>query len=209
MVQLKNRKMLIRNVARNINVLNLLLSFLTLLFAAYIFLPSLNVKTIFTLPPISKKEVELMEEPHSKLSPSPADYIKISEENLFHPERKIPLPPEKAVEKQLPKPEFVLYGTLITDEIRLAYLEDIKAPRNTLGRGKRQAVMKKGDTISGFTIKEIEPDYIILIRDDETIKLKVTESKKSRSIQTTPQSQEHAPSKAPPPRQRETPRPSR
>ncbi len=201
--------MLLKNLARNVNLLNILLFFLTLSFALYIFIPTLNIKTVLTLPPISKQEPELMEETFSKLPPSPADYIKISEENLFHPERKIPASPEKIAEKQLPKPEFVLYGTLITDELRLAYLEDVKAPRNTPGRGKRQAVMKKGDTISGFTIKEIEPDHIILAREDETLTLKVTESKKSRSVQTTPQTQEHQPSKAAPPRQRETQRPPR
>ncbi len=200
--------MLLRNFARNINILNILLFCLTLLLALYIFIPALNVETIFTLPPISKQEVELMET-YSNPSPPPADYIKISEENLFHPERKIPVPPEKVEEKQLPKPEFVLYGTLITDELRFAYLEDIKSPRNTPGRGKRQAVMKKGDTISGFTIKEIEADHIVMTRGDETLTLKVTESKKSRTIQTTTQTQEPHPTKPAPPRQREVSRPQR
>lgn len=194
--------MLIKNLARNINILNLSLSFIAILFALYIFLPSLSVKAIVTLPPATKQKIEVLEETYKIKTPSPADYVKVSEENLFHPDRKIPAPPEKIAEKQLPKPEFVLYGTLITDELRLAYLEDTKAPRNTPGRGKRQAVMKKGDTISGFTIKEIESDHIIMTRDDETITLKVTESKKSRTIQTTPQTKEQQPPKIPAPRQR-------
>lgn len=201
--------MLLRNWARNINLLNILLFLLTLLFASYVLVPTIQIKTTFKLPSVSKQDLELIEETYSKPSPSPADYIKVSEENLFHPERKIPAPPEKAAEKQLPKPEFVLYGTLITDELRLAYLEDIKSPRNTPGRGKRQAVMKIGDIISGFTIKEIETDHIILTRADETITLKVTESKKSRSAQTIPQTNKTQPSKTTPPRQREISRPTR
>ncbi|MFZ3136940.1 MAG: hypothetical protein WA126_06065 [Thermodesulfovibrionales bacterium] len=91
----------------------------------------------------------------------------ISEENLFHPERRIP--PEKKVEQPLPKPEFVLYGTLITNDTSFAYLEDTKALRNTPGRGKRQITMKKGDTLSGFNLKEINVDNIVMARGEEKI----------------------------------------
>jgi hypothetical protein len=95
----------------------------------------------------------------------------------------------------LPKPEFVLYGTLITDDLRLAYMEDLKAPRNSPGRGKRQTALKKGDTLSGFTLKEIEADRIIMARGEESLTVKVLgdTAKKERSVQTTTQAKEAPP----------------
>ena len=102
----------------------------------------------------------------------------IAEENLFHPERKIPA--EKKVEQALPKPEFVLYGTLITDDIKLAYLEDRKAPYNTPGRGKRQTVLKIGDTMSSFTVKEIDTDKVVMVRGEDRIEVNVIDPAKPK-----------------------------
>jgi len=45
------------------------------------------------------------------------DYAVIPEKNLFHPDRIIPV--EKK-EVTIPRPEFVLYGTLIVDDVRIA-----------------------------------------------------------------------------------------
>ncbi len=73
----------------------------------------------------------------------------ISEQNLFHPERKIP--PEKQQEKAVPKPDLFLYGTLITNDASYAFVEDKKAPYSTAGRGKRQTTLKKGDIWVGMS----------------------------------------------------------
>lgn len=80
----------------------------------------------------------------------------------------------------MPKPEFVLYGTLITNDISFAYLEDTKAPRNTPGRGKRQIAMKKGDTLSGFNLKEINVDSIVMARGEEKITIYVYNTQKPK-----------------------------
>jgi hypothetical protein len=104
----------------------------------------------------------------------------IADDNLFHPERLIPA--GKFDDQPLEQPEFVLYGTLITDGVRVAYLEDLKSPRSTEGRGRRQEVVKIGDTLSGFTLKEIHQDKVIMERGQDTmvVDLLDSSSKKAR-----------------------------
>jgi hypothetical protein len=107
--------------------------------------------------------------------PSPADYSVVAENNLFHPDRRIP--PDKKEEKELPKPELALYGTVISADVSIAYVDDKKAPYTTPGRGKRLRVMKKGDVISGFVLKEIEPNKITLVRNEEVMTVNLDTTK--------------------------------
>jgi hypothetical protein len=158
---------------KNINLLNIILIAAILSIASYVILPLLNMSVKFT--PATPKQISLPkgEETAQSQIPSPSDYLIVAEQNLFHPERKIP--PEKKEEQPLPKPEFVLYGTLITDDVSIAYLEDKKSPRTTPGRGRRQTALKKGDTMSGYTLKEIDPDKIVMVKGEETLIVKVIE----------------------------------
>jgi hypothetical protein len=177
---------------RNINLFNVLLLSISVTFAVYTLFPLLDVQVKYTLPP-AKKISEGGEMTESPAILSLAEYANIAEENLFHPERKIPV--EKVEQKPLPKPEFVLYGTLITDDLQMAYLEDLKAPFTTPGRGKRQAALRKGDSLSGYTLKEIEEEKIVMARGEESIvvhlndpnKLKTREVQASSSVQGTQQ----------------------
>lgn len=189
--------MQIKRPIRNINMLNVALLTGALFFAFYIFFPALDITSGFKLPSI-KKTVAIKEEISAESRiPLITEYTKIPEENLFHPERKIPVAIKPGQqEPPLPKPEFVLYGTLITDDLRLAYIEDLKAPRNSPGRGKRQTALKKGDTLSGFTLKEIEADQIVMARGEESIAVKVL-GNKARSVQSTPQAKEAPPAQKP------------
>jgi hypothetical protein len=181
---------------RNINLLNIILIVSAFLLADYVVLPLLNAKIKY-IPATSKKVFTVKkEEAALGQTPSPSDFTIIADQNLFHPERKIP--PEKKEEAPLPKPEFVLYGTLITDNVSFAYLEDKKSPRSTPGRGKRQTALKKGDTMSGFTLKEIDHDKIVMVKGEETLIVKVIDSsiKKDREISsavTTPTGQVQPP----------------
>ncbi len=188
---------------RNFSVLNLILLLITALFIFYIFLPRLEVHIQYKLPkakaPQEKEKVEMRS---GERTPLITDYAIVAEKNLFNPKREIPVEKKSAEEQSLSKPEFLLYGTLISGDVKLAYLEDLKAPRNTPGRGRRQIALKIGDTLSGFTLKEIHPDYIVMTRGDETIKIRVleNENKKQRNIHTTPKS-------TAPPAARPAPRP--
>jgi hypothetical protein len=163
-----------KTIIRNINVLNILLISVIIMSISYSLLPLLDIKVKYTLP-VTKKISEAKEEKAIQTqAPSTAEYTMIAEENLFHPERKIPV--EKKEEQPLPKPEFVLYGTLITDDISLAYLEDLKAPQSTPGRGKRQTALRKGDTMSGYTLKEIGPENIVMVRGEEKMIVNLNDS---------------------------------
>lgn len=145
----------------------------------FMVMPLFRMKMKYTLPAGKTKPVQMEEATTEKgQSPSPLDYVIIGEANLFHPERKIP--PEKKEEKALPKPELVLYGTIIDDKLSIAYVEDKKNQKTTPGRGKRQTAAKKGDVFSGFILKEIEADKIVLTRGEESMTVFLTEAGKQR-----------------------------
>ena len=166
-LRVRKREMRFKTIIRNINLLNMILILVLGSFAAYRISPLLAVKMKYALPPAKKMEAKSEGKASQPQIPSITEYAVISEQNLFHPERRIP--PEKKEEAVLPKPDFVLYGTLISDDVKLAYLEDLKAPRSTAGRGKRLTSMKKGDSMSGFTLKEIETEKVVMARGEEQI----------------------------------------
>lgn len=180
-------------IFRNINLLNIMLITAIIILANYTVLPMFNMSIKYTLPAGKKTIGDNEEKPADSHIPSPADYTMIAEENLFHPERKIPA--EKKDDQALPKPDFVLYGTLITDDIRLAYLEDLKAPHSTQGRGRRQTVLRLGDSMSGFTVKEIETEKVVMVRGEENMVVKIIDpaAKKERGVQITPQPKNASP----------------
>jgi hypothetical protein len=187
----------LRPVLKNINLLNIFLLVIVLVFALRVFMPAIYQDVRYPLPPAKiRSEVEQDALLQQKM-PSLSDYMIISEENLFHPERKIPV--EKKAEQPLPKPEFVLYGTLIADGLKMAYLEDLKAPRSTSGRGKRQVALKQGDSLSGFALKEIEAGKVIMVRGDDKIIVPIIDPSHAREGQSTtvqaeqPQRQKPAP----------------
>ena len=174
----------IRYLYGSVNILNVAL--LTLIAATLIFavVPLIRMKMKFTVPAAKTKAVSTVEATPAtpRTPPSPLDYVMIGDNNLFHPERRIP--PEKKAEKALPKPELVLYGTIIHDGVGLAYIEDKKAPKTTPGRGNRQQVIKKGDVLSGFVLKEIESDKIVLTRGEEVMTVHLSDEGKRRGAET-------------------------
>lgn len=102
------------------------------------------------------------------------DFAMVTEQNLFHPERRIPLG------KELPRPDLVLYGTLITGTTSIAYVEDRKAPYSTPGRGKRQVALKKGSLVSGYVLKEVYPERIVLVKGDDQIVVSLSDDPNKR-----------------------------
>jgi hypothetical protein len=169
----------LRYFARNITILNLFLMIAVFITAAHFIVPFFNVHIVYNLPSQKKSLGKEEAKEAERYIPSPSDYVLIAEENLFHPERKIP--PEKKEEQPLPVPDFVLYGTIITDDLGVAYMEDLKAPRNTAGRGKRQVALKKGDSFSGFTLKEIEADKVVMVRGEEKMMVPLIDPQKPKA----------------------------
>jgi hypothetical protein len=151
--------------------------------ANYTILPMFNTSIKYTLPVGKKIKSDIYKKPVESPITSPSDYMIIADQNLFHPERKIPT--EKKEENSLPKPEFVLYGTLLTDGISLAYLEDLKAPFSSPGRGNRQIALRRGDTLSSFILKNIEADKVTMVRGEETVLVYLNDTQRPKTRETS------------------------
>ena len=171
---------------RNIHLLNLALAAVILYFAYYLLIPLIEGPVTYNPPTVKRTAPEKNEkEPTVQQTPNPMEYNLIADQNLFHPERKIP--PEKKAEAALPKPEFVLYGTLITSDVGIAYLEDKKgAPVTTPGRGKRQTALKKGESLSGFILKELLNDRVVMNRGEETMTVYLNDSQAPKAREGVP-----------------------
>jgi hypothetical protein len=170
---------MVRYFFLSLNILNGLLALAVAAVAYYVVIPALDPIARISLPPVKASIVTPGETAAPSQNLPAADYAVISEQNLFHPERKIP--PEKQPEKVIPKPEVFLYGTLITSDASYAFVEDKKAPYSTEGRGKRQMVLKKGDLLSGYVLKEIEANRIVLVKGEEKLVVMLDDKGKKRS----------------------------
>ena len=157
----------------NLTLLNVFLAAILLgaaLFAAWpFFRPGLDVSPAPAAGPAPAAAV-----PATATGRSPMDFAAVTEQNLFHPERRIP------TGKEQPRPDLVLYGTLITREISVAYVEDRKAPYATPGRGKRQVALKKGGQLSGYVLKEVHPERIVLEKGDDRIVVSLSDDPDKR-----------------------------
>ncbi|RJQ21553.1 MAG: hypothetical protein C4560_03615 [Nitrospiraceae bacterium] len=165
---------------KNINLLNLILLTAIVLWTYHFVMPSLKNDIDYALPSAGEIVEGKVEASTEKQNPSFTEYLIIAEKNPFHPERTIPV--EKKEEKPLPKPEIVLYGTIVTKDLSLAYIEDKNSPVTSPGRGKRVRVLKKGDEINGFVLKEIKPDKIVMVRGEERITVNLLSPSKKREL---------------------------
>ncbi len=167
-------------ILKNINVINIILILVLVLFLFKVVLPAYR-SDITPIPPVTDKSVSedtRIEEPSKKELPQPSDYSVIAENNLFHPDRKLVI--SKGEDQPVQKPDFVLYGTLITGDVKVAYIEDIKSPYTSQGRGKRQRALHIGEELSGYTVSEIYNEKIVMVRGDEIIEVRVIDSSKQR-----------------------------
>ncbi|HTZ18066.1 MAG TPA: hypothetical protein VMB78_06460 [Dissulfurispiraceae bacterium] len=170
--------MRIRSLLKQITPLNCILFAGILAIVYFVLLPAFikEVKVVVKAPAqkaAEQKKNETAEPP----APPMQDYAVVAEKNLFHPERIIPVVKVEAV---VPRPDLILYGTLITDNVSIAYLSDVKALRTTPGRGQRQTGLKLGETISGYILKEVQPDRVVMVRGDDRFEVLVTAGKKKR-----------------------------
>ena len=172
-----------RHLFSHINLINILLTAALLFLINSMFLPFLNKSSLYSLPvtkKLEKTEPFTGKKQDQPKTPSPLDYMVITEQNLFHPERKIPVEVKEA--QPLPKPDFVLYGTLISGDTNIAYMEDKKSPHSTPGREKRQTPLKLGDSMSGFILKEVEIDQAVMQRGEEKIVVSLNDAKARESV---------------------------
>jgi len=167
---------------KSINLLNILLAATAIAAAHYIVSPRINKEMKLPAPAVNIAQASAAaqkQKAESEPVRPPIDFMLIADQNLFNPERKIPVEKAEAPPPP-PKPELILYGTLIEGNTRLAYVEDVKAPVTTPGRGKRMKVLKLGDMISDFKLTEIDPDKIVLVRGSEVMTVDLAESRGKR-----------------------------
>jgi hypothetical protein len=170
---------MLRRLAAHITPLNCIITLALLLIVSYVLTPIICITPI-TVTPVAPKVTEGKKDDGAQTQqPSPMDYVIIADQNLFHPERKIP-----EIKVELPKPEFVLFGTTITSGVSLAYMEDRKTPFSTPGRGKRQRTVKKGEALSGYTLKEVAASQVTMVRGEDIIIVKLDEPFKTRGPET-------------------------
>jgi hypothetical protein len=182
---MRNTARIIRYFYANINILNILLVLAIAATIIFAVLPLISMKTTIRLPqPKAMPAPTASATTEKPLAPSPLDYAVIGDNNLFHPERRIP--PIKKDDKPLPKPDLVLYGTVFADDVVLAFVEDKKSPKTTPGRGQRQTVIRKGDVLTGFVLKEIEKDRIVLVRGEERMTVHLSDERKRKRNEGPP-----------------------
>lgn len=176
----------IRYLLSNINVTNILLAAALIAVAYFTFSHTSSIKVKYGKPAmkkaaVDKKPREVKKMAQEEKNPSPADYMVVAEQNLFNPDRKIP--EQKAEQKGAPrpKPNFVLDGTVITNGMKIAFMEDKKAPVNTPGRPNRQTALRMGDSLSGFTLTEIHVDKVVMQRGEEKMVVTLENAEKDKS----------------------------
>ncbi|GAB4542398.1 MAG: hypothetical protein Fur0020_11890 [Thermodesulfovibrionia bacterium] len=154
---------------------------------------------------VKPSEEALANDDTGKESPPLVDYSIITEGNLFHPERRFIV---QKPEETLPRPDFALYGILIAGDVKVAYMEDLKSPYTTTGRGKRQRSVHLGETVSGYTLSEIYNDRVVMVRGDDRIEVRVMDLSKQKHQKTPTPKTPQRPQMAPDLRNRRPPQPS-
>ncbi len=204
----------LRSIPRNVTLLNVLLAVALVLSGIGVVCPAMSVSDRLKLPRIVPKETVLPERPAEEAAqPLPTDYAVVSEMNLFHPQRVIPID----AKKELPKPELLLCGIIMHGNQRVAFVEDKKNPTTSPGRGKRQTELRKGSVYAGYSVTEINTDSIALSRGEQTVSVYLMDQAKrggksatSAPSEARPSSTERSSSPSPvPPAAPPSPRPSR
>lgn len=188
-----------RYLLRSINVLNLLILTAAIGFFIYFLNPLLGTPMPVKIPPSKEISPGLPVMTGETRKPPIADYALIGEQNLFHPDRIIPEGKEgKKPPASAPRTELVLHGTMITSELKIAYIEDKKAAPKTPGRGAPYIIAKEGDNVSGYTIKQITENMIMLANGEEQMTLYLDELKVRKGEITGPTKAPPQPTAVPP-----------
>lgn len=183
---------ILSSILKSANVLNLALASLALVLAFFLVQfhfagPVTPVLPAVKVPPPARD----FQGARAEL-PSYLDYADMSDKNIFHPERKV-LKGEEALRL---RPEILLYGTLVTDGVKLACLEDKHTPLSTPGRGKRQLIVKEGGSVGGYLVKEVNKDGIVLVRGADRIVVGVYDGRKRRNAESAAAAEKKAAAKA-------------
>lgn len=170
-----------QSLLKNVNLLNLGLLVVAAAGIACAVYPLTSISVNVTPAPLTEPTAGQSEPAAPGIhAPAYTDYALIAEQNLFHPSRTI-----ASGGPAMPRPEVILYGTLIIDNMSIAYVEDKKSPHSTPGRGKRQIALKKGESLSGYVLTTVDKDRIELVKGGDKIVVYLSDQNKVRSDETT------------------------
>jgi hypothetical protein len=187
-----------RYLLESLNVLNLLMTSIAIGFFAYFLNPLLGAPVSVKVPVPNDISPGMPVRMDESTKPSIRDYAAIGEKNLFHPDRIIPEVKKTSPPIAQSRPELILHGTMLTNELKIAYLEDKKAAPKTPGRSAQYIVVKEGDNVSGYALKQITYNMIVLANGEEQMTLYLDELKDRKGEIT-------GPTKAPVPVQAQSP----
>ncbi len=140
-------------------------------------LPSFTLyDPVETVSPKKADSAKILEKTVPESTPTILDYMVVSEKNLFHAERKMPADKKKD-EQTVVRPEIIFFGAIITDEKKIAYIEDMKNPYSTPGRGKRQTQVVEGAMIGSYKLKEINPETLVLVHGEDKMVVNLRDQK--------------------------------
>ena len=111
-------------------------------------------------------------------SPLGGAYDVIATRNLFDPNRSDAKNLAAIVETLPPAAALVLYGVVISEETRLAYLEDPAT--------KRIVGYKIGDKLAGGQVQRIEPDRVVIMRAGGLIEVRLHDPNRPRPVVSDP-----------------------
>jgi hypothetical protein len=182
-----------RYLMQSINVLNLLMTATAIGFFVYFLNPLLRTPISVKVPVPNEMSLG-MPARAEEMKLSITDYALIGEKNLFHPDRIVPEEKKIPNPMTLPRPELIFHGTMMTSELKIAYVEDKKAAPKTTGRSSPYMVVKEGESISGYILKQITENMIVLANGEEQMTLYLDEIKDRKGEITGPS---RAPAPAP------------
>lgn len=175
-----------RYLLKSLNILNLLMTATAIGFFIYFLNPLLQTSVSVKVPAPGDISQGMPVRTDETRKPPIMDYTPIEAKNLFHPDRIIPEEKKSSTPIKLTRPELILHGTMMTNELKIAYLEDKKAVQKTPGRNAPYLVVKEGDTVSGYTLKQIAENMIVLANGEEQMTLYLDELKDRKGEITGP-----------------------
>jgi type II secretion system (T2SS) protein C len=114
-----------------------------------------------------------------RTSHSSGYYDTIAARSLFNPDRAESASAESAGRAPLAIPTLALYGVAISDDTRIAFVQDLAT--------KRISSYKTGDRLAGGRVERIEPDRVVIMRADGPIEVLLHRPKEPLPLSQSPQ----------------------
>lgn len=118
----------------------------------------------------------------SLASPCVAEDAPMIEKHIFSPDQQVeePRKPGESPKTERLEREISFTGVIISPKGRLAMIKERRSFRTKDKGSNRSGLYKEGDEIDGMTLKEIGPNYIVLLREGKEVRIKLYKEGKKR-----------------------------